>query len=105
MTWQPISTAPKDDRIIDIWSVSEGRCCNYRRVDLGLNNVFYDPDVDGPCTIRDATHWMQIPDAPDAPPASQDKPVEPLQPCPACKRMVAVLAAAVEAWGWCANRK
>jgi hypothetical protein len=66
MSWQPIDTAPKDGTPIDIWRPSWGgeRCVNMKREDLGKGNVFYSPVVSGPCCVRDATHWMPIPEAP-----------------------------------------
>ena len=66
MEWQPIETAPKNNIPIDIWRQSFGgeRLTNMCRVDFGNGNVFYDPVKSGPCCVRDATHWMPLPDAP-----------------------------------------
>lgn len=61
--WQPIETAPKDGRPIDLWAGGE-RLANMRRVDLGRGNVFYDPVESGVCCVRNATHWMPIPEPP-----------------------------------------
>ena len=71
--WQPIETAPKNETPVDIWRPGFGgdlwggeRCTNMRRTDLGKGNVFYSPVKSGPCCVRDATHWMPLPDAPNA---------------------------------------
>jgi hypothetical protein len=63
--WQPIETAPKDSTIIDIWKPSDGRLTAYRRVELSLDNIFYEPVRSGVCVVRDATHWMPIPEPPN----------------------------------------
>lgn len=63
--WKPIETAPKSPRVIDIWSKRHGRLANYRRVKWGKDNVFYDPVQGGVCCIRDATHWMPLPEPPN----------------------------------------
>ena len=63
MSWQPITTAPADNRLVDLWRRGS-RLCNYRRVDCGEGNVFYDPAEYGVTCVRDATHWMPTPDAP-----------------------------------------
>lgn len=60
MNWQPISTAPKDDSIVDIWSKEHGRLTRYRRVEMSPENIFYTPVYAGVCGVRDATHWMKI---------------------------------------------
>ena len=64
--WLPIETAPKDQTPVDLWRPSWGgeRCTNMRRVDLGNGNVFYEPVSSGPSCVRDATHWMPIPQNP-----------------------------------------
>jgi Protein of unknown function (DUF551) len=66
MKWQPIETAPKDSTPIDIWSPSWGgeRWVNMQREDLGNGNIFYSSVSNGYGVIRDATHWMPIPEAP-----------------------------------------
>ena len=64
MEWQPIATAPKDATVIDLCRPGDGRLTNYYRVQLSADNIFYDPTKTGPCIIRDATHWMPIPDPP-----------------------------------------
>lgn len=66
--WQPICEAPLDETPVDIWRPSWGgeRCVNMKRVDMGGGNVFYDPVDDGPCCVRDATHFMRIPPSPAA---------------------------------------
>lgn len=62
--WLPISTAPKDTRIVDIWCPRYGRLTNYWREDLGDGNVFYEPSKSGVTVVRDASHWMAIPEPP-----------------------------------------
>lgn len=65
MNWQPIDTAPKDDTPVDLWCGQYNeRLVNYRRVDLGEGNVFYEPIEWGRCVVRTATHWMQLPEPP-----------------------------------------
>jgi hypothetical protein len=64
--WLPIETAPKDDTIIDLWAPDDGRLINYRREQLSPTNIFYSPVEDGICVVRNATHWMPLPDPPDA---------------------------------------
>ena len=69
MCWMPIATAPKDSTPIDIWRPGFGndggeRCTNMRRVDLGRGNTYYEPVESGPTCVRNATHWMPIPEAP-----------------------------------------
>jgi hypothetical protein len=63
--WLPISTAPKDPTIIDIWTPDDGRLTDYRREELSPTNVFYEPVHSGVCVVRDATHWMPIPEPPN----------------------------------------
>jgi hypothetical protein len=63
--WQSIKTAPKDETPVDIWCGEEKRrFADYKRVDLGKGNIFYDPVNSGRCCIRTATHWMPKPSAP-----------------------------------------
>lgn len=65
MKWQPIETAPKDSTPVDIWrSKWKERAVNMRRVELAPNNVFYEPIGSGPGAVRDASHWMPIPEPP-----------------------------------------
>lgn len=66
--WKPIETAPKDNTIVDIWRTGFGgeRCTNMRRVDHGAGNVFYQPVLAGASVVRDATHWMPLPEPPNA---------------------------------------
>ncbi len=63
-TWKPIATAPKDKTPVDLWSTYYGRLPNYVRVERSATNVFYDPNYAGVCCVRDATHWMPIPEGP-----------------------------------------
>ena len=64
--WRPIETAPKDGTVIDIWRSGCGgyRTVNMLRADLGNENVFYEPETSGPSCVRDATHWMPLPEGP-----------------------------------------
>lgn len=64
--WMPIDTAPKDGTPIDIWIPRFGgmRLTNMRFVRLSRNNCFFDPVESGPCCVRDATHWMPLPEPP-----------------------------------------
>lgn len=76
-TWQPIANAPKDRTPVDLWSAQYGRLVNYMRFERTATNVFYDPVCEGVVCVRDATHFMPIPDSPtmDAPQpiSEQDK--------------------------------
>ena len=63
--WRPISEAPKDDTVVDLWRDGE-RLTDYQRVDLGKGNVFYEPVNGGPTCVRDATHFsISLPPPPD----------------------------------------
>jgi hypothetical protein len=62
--WQDISTAPKNKDVIDIWSELYGRCTDMIRRDYGSGNVFYEPWISGHSCVRDATHWMPLPNPP-----------------------------------------
>lgn len=63
--WQPIETAPRNATPIDVWRGEwKERATNVRRVRLAPDNIFYESVSSGPSCIRDATHWMPIPDAP-----------------------------------------
>ena len=62
--WLPISTAPKDGTVIDIWSPDYGRLPYYRYEERSLKNAFYSPAISGTCCIRNATHWMPLPEPP-----------------------------------------
>ena len=64
--WRDIKTAPKDDTPVDLWRPSFGgeRLTNMRLVTHGIKNSFYEPVISGPSCVRDATHWMPIPEAP-----------------------------------------
>lgn len=59
-SWKKIKDAPKDETPVMIYSKELGILSKYSRVSLGVNNVFYDPIDSGPCTVRDATHFMII---------------------------------------------
>jgi hypothetical protein len=63
--WMPIETAPKDERAVDLWQSSfNRRLTNMSRVELTENNVFYAPVENGPSCVRDASHWMPLPEPP-----------------------------------------
>ncbi len=64
--WQPIETAPKDGTPVDIFRPSWGGewCTDMCRVDLGDGNVFYEQTKSGPSCVRDAPHWMPLPNPP-----------------------------------------
>lgn len=58
---------PKQEECVDIWSKSCGRLANYKYVINyagKVGNNFFDPVRSGIVCIRDATHWMPIPDPP-----------------------------------------
>jgi hypothetical protein len=75
--WQPIATAPKNSQPVDLWHPSYGRLANYKRVSVSnSSNIFYDPVGDGVCTVRDATHWMPIPEPPKELTLQEHGPVE-----------------------------
>jgi len=69
--WLPISTAPKDSTVIDIWSRQRGRLVNYVRLENSYGQVYYGPVEYGVTVVRDATHWMSIPEAPEDEPISK----------------------------------
>ena len=67
--WQPISTAPKDWIVFDVWSKRLGRVpdCAFGASTYGKESgIIYqsDYDCDGPvyAVINDATHWMPLPE-------------------------------------------
>lgn len=57
--WRPIAEAPKDETPVDLWRDGE-RLTNMYRVQLSPTNVFYEPVEEGPCVVRDATHFMPL---------------------------------------------
>lgn len=61
--WQPIETAPKDGQVIDLWRGGK-RIVEYKWVQLTPDNGFFEPYGAGICVVRDATHWMPLPDPP-----------------------------------------
>ena len=62
--WQPIETAPENIPI-DVWrSEWRERVCNVVKIDRGNGNVFFAGTTSGPTCIRDASHWMQLPEPP-----------------------------------------
>lgn len=63
--WRPIAEAPKDATPVDLWAPDfKGRMCNMRRVQLKKDNVFYEPIESGYTCVRDATHFMLVPQPP-----------------------------------------
>lgn len=62
--WQPISTAPKDQTIIDVWTKIWGRIIDVRYVKTASDDEFFEALEDGPSCIKDATHWMKRPEEP-----------------------------------------
>jgi len=69
--WKPIKQEFDNGVILDIFSKSEGRLCNYRfskNAYRTKGNNFFEPVVCGPSCVRDATHWMPIPENPKSPP-------------------------------------
>ena len=62
--WQPIETAPQDDTLIDLWRAGGERCTDMRRVVWQPDDVFYGPPYRGTAYVRDATHWMPVPEPP-----------------------------------------
>lgn len=62
--WQPIETAPENIPI-DVWrSEWRERVCNVVKIDRGNGNVFFAGTTSGPTCIRDASHWMPLPEPP-----------------------------------------
>lgn len=66
--WQPIETAPKDGTVVDLYrqSYSE-RLCNYKWIQLSPSNGFFECVESGYTCVRDATHWMPLPEPPCQP--------------------------------------
>ena len=64
MEWQPIETAPTDGTTVDIFSKRFGRCTDMILITLTQENKYYAPVFCGPSVVRDATHWMKLPDDP-----------------------------------------
>lgn len=56
--WQPIATAPKNERI-DMWSKARGRVADCH----GIGGNFWDNSY-YTRSVSDATHWMPVPDPP-----------------------------------------
>ena len=57
----------EDGEVMDIWSPTQGRLCDYRyrkNYNGKAGNDFFDPVHSGVCCIRDATHFMVIPGDP-----------------------------------------
>ncbi|CAB5155983.1 Domain of unknown function DUF551 [uncultured Caudovirales phage] len=66
MAWKKIDSAPKDDTPVDLYcEILGGRLCNYERVDIGKGNIFYTALASGYTFVREATHWMPIPQPPE----------------------------------------
>lgn len=66
--WKTIDKMPKSikksGKPVDVWSESHGRCTNVKWEQLSRTNGFFSPVQSGYSCIRDATHYMDIPDAP-----------------------------------------
>jgi len=75
MKWQEIETVPKDGTLIDVWVKSSdlgGRIVNvqyHEKSELGLFNISglysYDQYLDYHIPIKNATHWMPLPEPPN----------------------------------------
>lgn len=63
-SWQPIETAPKDGAPVDLWDDGR-RLTDYSWEQLTPTNGFFSPNVSGPSVVREATHWMPIPEPPN----------------------------------------
>jgi hypothetical protein len=70
MEWQPIETAPKDGRLVDVWTV-RGRVADVHwGVDTEGNQAVgwlkpYNPDINSQLMREGApTHWMPLPASP-----------------------------------------
>jgi hypothetical protein len=71
MEWQPIETAPRGGRAVDLWHTKEGRITDaqWRGDRWEVWEVDYD-GAEGYGAVLDhhyITHWMAIPDPPDEP--------------------------------------
>ena len=75
MSWQPIETAPKDGRKVDLWCINH---LHYAKAGQRVCNVDWGTVTDWMGNERDdwrhghgedlePTHWMPLPEAPDAP--------------------------------------
>jgi hypothetical protein len=69
--WQPIETAPKDSERIDLWAHGERYTdCYWMRPTNSLGRMAwcrYSYDIPyGPVynEVKDATHWMPLPEPP-----------------------------------------
>lgn len=57
---------PKNKQIVDIWRDGE-RLCNYeifKDYKGQKGNTFFEPIEFGVCCVRNATHWMPLPEPP-----------------------------------------
>lgn len=64
MNWQPISTAPKDGTVVDLW-------CEYYRMPDCLfihgewRQMFGESPEEFDIVIGKPTHWMPLPEPPE----------------------------------------
>jgi hypothetical protein len=64
--WRPIAEAPQDTTPVDLWAPKYNqRLCNMRRVQLKKDNVFYEAIESGYMCVRDATHFIIVPQPPE----------------------------------------
>ncbi len=64
--WQPIETAPQDKTMVDIYSKSLGRLCDYQLNFNGSGHKFYMGLGESGFVVWDATHFMLIPQPPES---------------------------------------
>ena len=61
MNWQPISTAPKDGKPMDVWSKKYGRYANMVPNGIWRGVVIFVDDASlEDIIVYDATHWMRV---------------------------------------------
>jgi len=64
--WRPIKTAPNDGTMVDLYVASrKERLTNYcLTANNKMTDWFYEPVYGGRTCVRDATHWMPLPEPP-----------------------------------------
>lgn len=69
MTWQPISTAPRDGTRILVWDwlLNEATICQWSIAKPFGSSHGWVTDAEGPgyCSAVEASHWMPLPDGPE----------------------------------------
>lgn len=67
--WQPIETAPQDGRSIMLWiSAGETRAHCFAPVSITAGGQWWDDSTgDQIKPIKEATHWMPLPEPPEQP--------------------------------------